>query len=769
MAFTPFKNRKIEEPERVQEEASENNNVANSAPSSNANIYMAKPIVANSNIPGDIPATPLVIADNNAANSNNAANAVVDNTANSNVASNNAAAPKPAFNIALLEATDLASVLLSFGASKVRDNLYKVKDYEISIKDNKWYNTHANIRKGNINAISLTKHLIAYKENINEYENQKPLFIAACKKLSGVREQLKNDAIAALNEEEKKQEQLELAQKNPSPAVVQENSQPAETPSVVSTEDSKGIAKSNIEQTKKRFGGNVPVVNNNNSTPNWKAINDQLSNIPLSDVLEFVGANPNEDGQRGKWKVWDTADNVHVTGNKWHSWKAQKGGIGALTFMTFFLSETMSIDDRDDENRKKLWKMARQKLMKEFGGSLDMYVSPETIEEDFKKPFSMPHIVDFKINNVRRYLHHKRGLPLWIIDKQIKTGTLFAGHPSDWPNEVDIKNPQLGDEYVWATFLGTNGTAAEMRGIERTDKLAKILATGSAKEFGGFSLKAEKDCNEKTVAVLEAAIDCMSYHSFFPGRIATSCMGVTFKLAVKIALESLERNYNFQFAFDNDLAGNESAVRFKESLIDEIGEEEYKGYMDNNKINYFDLGIKCLIQTVKQGKTFYFDVQNNEIGKKAVLMFQEQWLKVTKRETINEIIRQERVKFINVCPNFSMSGDPQKEVENVINLLNSGKPYYLRIIIDDDEKPDVAAKREAFETALQNIAKDKIPQWEKEGKIIYNKQALAKDWNEFYLVMKKDPRFQEKIAKQEKDYAHYSESEDKTPTKKNNP
>ena len=48
-------------------------------------------------------------------------------------------------------------------------------------------------------------------------------------------------------------------------------------------------------------------------------------------------------------------------------------------------------------------------------------------------------------------------------------------------------------------------------------------------------------------------------------------MGVNFNLAVKAALETLQRpEWKFSFAFDNDLAGNEAATRFKEEMINEL-------------------------------------------------------------------------------------------------------------------------------------------------------------------------------------------------------
>ena len=40
-------------------------------------------------------------------------------------------------------------------------------------------------------------------------------------------------------------------------------------------------------------------------------------------------------------------------------------------------------------------------------------------------------------------------------------------------------------------------------------------------------------------------------------------MGVNFNLAVTRALEAFNAGYKFNLDFDNDLAGNEAAVKFK--------------------------------------------------------------------------------------------------------------------------------------------------------------------------------------------------------------
>ena len=620
------------------------------------------------------------------------------------------------FNLPLLESLPLSFVLEQLGAEKKNNNTYQIFDNEISLKENKWYNV--TLRRGKINAISLVKHITAIKEKLEEKESDKHLFLTACK---------------FLNEIQNKQQQNEIVEKT---------TEQVTTP---------------VANEQERKQERTPEQN----AAYWKELTEQLNNISLNLVMEYIGATPNEDGQRGKWKT-PSGDNVAVTGQQWYSWKTREGVIGAISFLAFHLAEINNIDTRSDDQKKAVRRMAIRDLIKTFGdGDLSLIAdSGENIT--FKQPFVMPHIIDFKINQVRQYLNEKRGLPLWIINKQISSGLLFAGFPSDWQMPPKfIKNPQsITDDYVWATFLSANGTAAEMRAIERTDGYAKMLAKGSDKDLGGFVLKAEKDVSEKTVAALEAAIDSMSYHAFYPGRIATSCMGVTFNLAAKAAIEALERNYSFQLAFDNDQAGNESAIRFKEEIIDEIGLEEYQSYYQEGKIKYFDLGIRCLKECMEQDNIFYLDVQNNNIGIEVVKLFQEQSMLNLGQQVVKDYVAKGKVKYLNLCPTFEMVQDVQKEAEIVFSKLNTGKPYYLRIIREDEDKPEIQEKITAFINAFKVIAGNKYQEWELNGSIIYNKIAVAKDWNEYFIYMKNNhPEFVETLNEQEKQYIHYSEQE----------
>jgi hypothetical protein len=647
------------------------------------------------------------------------------------------------FNVPLLDATPVNFVLESIGATYVKDSIFEIYGQEITTKDNKWFNR--TLKKGKTNAIELLKHLIAINEKIDEKENQKSLFLAACHKLNSLQDKLQEVIANQVNDPE---------------------TTPSTSATATETNNSKEF-KYEVSDAMKKTQATTKV--------DWKAVREQLNNIPLDIVMEHLGGDSNEDGQSGKWKSHVTGHNVQLTGNRWYDWNTQTGEVGAISLMAYHLAYQHNMPYVTDEEKWEVKKFATNEMIKIFGKDYDL--SAFTADENsinYKKPFSMPHVIDFKINSVRQYLHEKRGLPLWVINKQIREGKLFAGYPSDWNENRNLNNPEkLTNIDVWATFLAVNGNAAEMRAIERTDKHAKILATGSDKDTGGFLIKAEKEFNEKTVVSCEAAIDTMSYHSFYPGRIVTSCMGVNFNLAVKSAIEALDHNYKYQFAFDNDLAGNEAAVRFRERIIQEIGEEEYNEHMQNGDIGYFDLGIKCLLNTIKRGGVFYFDVKNNDVGRTAATMFQEQLFKIVPRETVKELLKRGKIKYANIAPAYTLMKDPQKEATECVNLLLSSKPFYLILKEgDDDEKDEVRVKREAFEEAFVQACGDKLGQFEKEGKIIYKKQAFAKDWNEFYLIMKKDPKIQQRLGAYEDKLSFYNEDVEPpvvTTTKKKKP
>ena len=163
---------------------------------------------------------------------------------------------------------------------------------------------------------------------------------------------------------------------------------------------------------------------------------------------------------------------------------------------------------------------------------------------------------------------------------------------------------------------------------------------------------------------------------------------------------------------------------------------------------------------MEQDNIFYLDVQNNNIGIEVVKLFQEQSMLNLGQQVVKDYVAKGKVKYLNLCPTFEMVQDVQKEAEIVFSKLNTGKPYYLRIIREDEDKPEIQEKITAFINAFKVIAGNKYQEWELNGSIIYNKIAVAKDWNEYFIYMKNNhPEFVETLNEQEKQYIHYSEQE----------
>lgn len=758
MAFNPLRHRKIQEPDLNEQHIDETTN--------NQSVVITPSIVSVE------PTQPEIVEDPTIPPSVQAVSQAMDTLSyggekledlqatgmNTAAILNPTPVERPArkrFNAQALDTIPLEQVLLSLSSTTSVDDrgvtIYHIEKQEITIRENKWYNKTAS--RGYVNAISLMVHINAIKEGLNDKEAdvRKKLFFKSCEYLDSIQGQ-------TFTPPEAKADEAKVGEEAP-----------------------------------KR------------DAAYWRAITEQLNDISLDAVMEMLGATPNEDGQRGKWKVHDTGDNIQVTGQLWNSWKTSEGGGGAISLVAYHLAQVNNWDLRDEKQKKYARIAAINELKKNFGiNDLELLANDES-NIVLKVPFAMPVEIEGggKLERVREYLHEKRGLPLWIINKQISKGFLFAGFPSDWNQPKELRSPELlNNDKVWATFLSPNKTAAEMRSIVRgsDDPLAKLLAKGSDKDLGGFILKAEKEYSEKMLTALEASIDAMSYHAIYPGRIATSCMGVNFNLAIKLAKQAFERNYTFNLGFDNDLAGNEAAVRFRINLITSLGEDAfeeqygddipsdinqsekiqelgfaaYQKLYTEGKIKYFDLGIRCLEECVAVGKTFYLDVADGEIGLEAVKLFQSQAIQKLGRAEVNKLVAEQKIRYLNVYPDLGRTHDLEKIVDEAITKLESGKPYYIRMkdIDENEEHKKSAEKILAFNTAFREKAAERYDTWIEKGLIVDNKSALAKDWNEYYIYLKNTkPEFAQAQQALEEKFSDYAQAaieikEDQKKTKK---
>lgn len=618
-------------------------------------------------------------------------------------------APNTKFNTQELSNIETSSLLQFLGAEKKDPKTFILNGdtYYLLEDSSKWYNNTK--KKGSTGVINLMKHLIAIQQlDTDVHENDSTLFKASCQKLTELQPRIQ------------------------------------------------------------AFMEKLSEDNNKNKKNEIAALYRAIDLIPIADVMlipEVNGTN-NHKGARGRWKV---AANGHVYGitKGWRSFTADEGGYGAISFLSHVIADEQKLNYGNESDRKKLRRIAAGILQKQFADEIQSNYSldPNDIPEfsgSLKEAFAMPIIIPFKQNSVRNYLHQQRGLPLWLINKQMASGSLFPGFPSDWEGRPDnLLLESCEDKNVWAVFLGANANSAEMRGINRFDGTAKLQAKGSDKELGGHLLNSEPSMSEKFVSSFEAAIDACSYHAINPGRIAQSCMGVNYKLAAISAMDSLDNGFTYALNFDNDMVGNTNTVRFKKALIDEITQEDYDEYFKNGKIKYFELAVNCYKEHLKLKKPFYFDMPHDTDGKAAFSMFFHELSKEFSREELQSHFQNNMLFAYDITPSFSKihETDVISEAQKLANdMITIKKPLYLLTEIPKLDKEDAENQEKIanFEKVIhkynlfmyhfkQTLGEDNWNNFVQKGAIISKTEIFAKDWNEYLVKMKSyNPEFAER-------------------------
>ncbi len=533
-----------------------------------------------------------------------------------------------------------------------------------------------------------------------------------------------------------------------------------------------------------------------------------IENFPLDRLASMLGATDFEDGVADQWKFHETfmTENVSIdmNENRWKSWNSDGGGTGAISLMAYYLMARDGVDFFDKSARKNYRFNAAKMIAQHM---IDSDITFERKSNFKSEVFTMPYILDAKLPHIKEYLCEKRQLPEWVVQKQINSGFLFAGYPAHWKEIPKLKTPEfMPNDLVWATFLTVSGQAAEMRGIARSDHNAKILAKGSDKELGGFLTKAEPKYNEYTVCSFEAAIDSLSYHAIYPGRITQSCMGTEYKLAAKAASDILRVTAvktKHSCCFDNDFAGIKATLRYfnhlkelmrDEDLFEEMQDKQksnpdftipdeilYKDFITaykDGRIDMFELTIKDFKESLALNKIFYFDVIEDKIGLEAAKLFYEIASKALGKDVVKQAYSTGQFKYMNILPTpKALESNLVEITKQTLDKLLSNHNYYLEMPdiesyltkdgdelfngLNDDEKLIAMSKTKQvltdFYHEFEKQAGDKLPELLKTGSVVYERQTLFKDWNEHLIYMKKNnPEFAQMLKNREIEFAHYS-------------
>lgn len=323
----------------------------------------------------------------------------------------------------------------------------------------------------------------------------------------------------------------------------------------------------------------------------FKALAEKVDTIKLKEVFEMVGAHNNEDKIRSKWKMpW--GDNVSLKGQQWYNHNGSNGGWGAVSFAKYAYASENHLDLKAEENQIPLYRAAVNMLADYFGEQVDndeIMAKVEDLKKEEKQGYLPPaKLSDDYLNKVIDYLHQERNLPLWLINKQIEAGKLYAGVP-DWvANKLRRANTSVENAPDSATYcIFATKYTAECRCIsDETFENAvspKGFASGSEKKLYGFTVVPDRKSDTPIVAVTEASIDAMSYHSLYPDRFVISTGGAdNFTLLSKLALETIENNWAFHCAYDNDHAGDNDYQNLIKFLTEELGEEKVKELIETN-------------------------------------------------------------------------------------------------------------------------------------------------------------------------------------------
>lgn len=257
-----------------------------------------------------------------------------------------------------------------------------------------------------------------------------------------------------------------------------------------------------------------------------EALKEKVQDIQVSLVMGLLGAEPNQDKDRSKWKV-PGLGNISVNGQRWYNLNAGRGSVGPINLVMTVMGLK--------------YPQAVRWLANEFGEKIeegDIKADPKDMGPSEKKTFDPPIRNERYLPFVKHYLHFNRALPMELIEDLIAQRKIYAD---------DDKN---------CIFFSPG--IAEMRSSHDEGDIVKRLATGSSRNMG-FLVKADPAQNAFTVAICESAIDSMSYRVMNPGYSVISAAGAGRDFPRQIAEDAISNGYGCKAAFDADEAGDKAA------------------------------------------------------------------------------------------------------------------------------------------------------------------------------------------------------------------
>lgn len=270
---------------------------------------------------------------------------------------------------------------------------------------------------------------------------------------------------------------------------------------------------------------------------------NRYRDISLEDVINFLGGNRDQTNLQ-KWRLGDKSIWLGKGCNcqRFYDHKSGQGGGGAIDLV-------MYVEGCD-------FKVAIERLSLIPGNnssvkSVRVIPAHRTAEVSLPSLFVSPRSDARHLGKAIDYLTVIRGIPHALVQHAIDVGQIYTDSRR---NIVFLCTDEAGEV-----------TGAEIRGTGKA--LYKGMATGSQRGIGFFTLGHP---NPILLVAVESAIDALSYRALYPSEpsVIISTAGV---LPQCPALANLAKGLNVSeivIAYDNDNAGDQSALKLIDSLED---------------------------------------------------------------------------------------------------------------------------------------------------------------------------------------------------------
>lgn len=262
----------------------------------------------------------------------------------------------------------------------------------------------------------------------------------------------------------------------------------------------------------------------------------ELNDIRLTKIYAFLGAkiDPKTKYTSARVKIGD-----YRIISKCQTWEIVYGGSQKGYGGIDLVKTVLGLDN---------FYQAANLLLDNFGEDPELYdkISDEELMMSGKSDFTPPEEATYNIEFVKNYLVKERGIPSELINKLVENGKIYA------------------DKKRNCVFIAP--ASAEIRSTEGND--FKGCCAGSQGDISGFTVLQNLNANENVVALVEGAIDAISYNALYPGKFALSSNGIgKFEIQYKATIEAISNGFKIYLAHDADLPGDEGSQKLFNSLF----------------------------------------------------------------------------------------------------------------------------------------------------------------------------------------------------------